>query len=475
MIVAEDYDLVILGGGTGGYVAAIRAAQLGLKTAIVENEKLGGTCLHRGCIPSKALLRSAEVYRQTKEASTFGIDTKDTVLNFTKVQERKTAIVDRLHQGVQGLMKKGKIDVFEGYGRILGPSIFSPIPGTISVEFESGEENAMLTPKNVIIATGSKPRSLIGLPKDGKDVMSSDEALEMETLPKSILIIGGGVIGIEWASMLRDFDVEVTVIEYGKEILPTEDTAIAKEMERLLKKKGIHFVKNANVLGETLEKSDGISIQAEIKGETQTFYAEKMLVSVGREGNVTNIGLDNTDIIVENGFIQTNANYQTKNSHIYAIGDVIGGMQLAHVAEHEGLTAVEHIANENPEPLDYQSIPSCIYSNPEAASVGLTEQQAKNKGFDIKVGKFPFSANGKALVYGESDGFVKMIADKNTDDLLGVHMIGPHVTDMISEAGLAKVLDATPWEIASSIHPHPTLSEGIGEAALAVDGKQIHG
>lgn len=472
---AEDYDLVILGGGTGGYVAAIRASQLGLKTAIVENEKLGGTCLHRGCIPSKALLRSAEVYRQTKEASTFGIDTTDATLNFEQVQTRKSNIVNKLHQGVQGLMKKGKIDVYEGYGRILGPSIFSPIPGTISVEYANGDENTMLTPKNVIIATGSKPRSLPGLEIDGKFVLSSDEALEMETLPKSILIIGGGVIGIEWASMLSDFDVQVTVVEYANQILPTEDIAIAKEMEKLLKKKGIEFIKEAKVLGETVEKDDKVSIQVEIKGENQTFSADKMLVSVGREAKVKNIGLENTDIVVENGFIQTNTSYQTKNTHIYAIGDCIGGMQLAHVAEHEGMTAVEHIANNNPAPIDYDAVPSCIYSNPEAASVGLTENQAQEQGFDIKVGKFPFAAIGKALVYGESDGFIKIIADKNTDDLLGVHMIGPNVTDLISEAGLAKILDATPWEIASSIHPHPTLSEGIAEAALAVDGKQIHG
>lgn len=472
---AEDYDLVILGGGTGGYVAAIRASQLGLKTAIVENEKLGGTCLHRGCIPSKALLRSAEVYRQTKEASTFGIDTTNATLNFEQVQTRKSNIVNKLHQGVQGLMKKGKIDVYEGYGRILGPSIFSPIPGTISVEYANGDENTMLTPKNVIIATGSKPRSLPGLEIDGKFVLSSDEALEMEALPKSILIIGGGVIGIEWASMLSDFDVQVTVVEYADQILPTEDIAIAKEMEKLLKKKGIEFIKEAKVLGETVEKDGKVSIQVEIKGENQTFSADKMLVSVGREAKVKNIGLENTDIVVENGFIQTNTSYQTKNTHIYAIGDCIGGMQLAHVAEHEGMTAVEHIANNNPAPIDYDAVPSCIYSNPEAASVGLTESQAKEQGFDIKVGKFPFAAIGKALVYGESDGFIKIIADKNTDDLLGVHMIGPNVTDLISEAGLAKILDATPWEIASSIHPHPTLSEGIAEAALAVDGKQIHG
>ena len=473
--VSKDYDLVILGGGTGGYVAAIRAAQLGLQVAIVEKSKLGGTCLHRGCIPSKALLRSAEVYKQTKEAAQYGIDTSEVSLNFRKVQERKDSIIKTLHQGVQGLMKKGKIDVFNGYGRILGPSIFSPVAGTISIEYESGEENTMIVPKNVLIATGSRPRTLGSLEYDGEYVLSSDEALEMQELPSSIVIVGGGVIGIEWASMLADFGVEVTVIEYLDRILPTEDEAIGKEVERLLKKKGITFVKNAKVLDDTLKKDKGISIEVEMADGKEIYQADKMLVSIGREANINNIGLDNTDIIVENGVIQTNDLYQTKESHIYAIGDVIGGMQLAHVASHEGIVAVESIANKAPDPIEYNNIPSCVYSNPEIASVGLTEEQAKEEGFEIKVGKFPFKAIGKALVHGDSEGFVKVIADKKTEDLLGIHMVGPHVTDMVSEAGLAKVLDATPWEISQTIHPHPSLSEVMGEAALAVDGKQIHG
>jgi dihydrolipoamide dehydrogenase len=472
---ATDYDLVILGGGTGGYVAAIRASQLGMKVAIVEKSELGGTCLHRGCIPSKALLRSAEVFRQTKEAEEFGIITEAPSINFTKVQKRKSSIIQKLHQGVQGLMKKGKIDVYEGFGRILGPSIFSPMPGTISVEYESGEENTMLIPNNVLIATGSKPKSMPGLEMDGDMVMSSDDALQMESLPASIIIIGGGVIGIEWASMLADFGVEVTVIEYGNQILPTEDTAVAKEVEKLLNKRGITFVKEAKTLTDTLTKDDEVSFEAEVNGKTESFHADKMLVSVGREANTTNIGLENTDISLENGVIQTNEFYQTKESHIYAIGDVIGGMQLAHVASHEGITSVEHMANQNPFPIDYNNVPSCIYSSPEVASVGMTEKQAKENGFDIKTGKFPFQAIGKALVHGESDGFVKIIADGKTEDILGVHMVGPHVTDMISEAGLAKVLDATPWEVGHAIHPHPTLSEVMGEAALAVEGNQIHG
>jgi len=473
-IMSKEYDLVILGGGTGGYVAAIRASQLGLKVAVVEKGKLGGTCLHAGCIPSKALLRSAEVYATTKRSEEFGVITKDVSLDFSKVQERKAKITEQLYKGVQHLMKQGKIDVVDGYGRILGPSIFSPMPGTISVEMNNGEENEMLIPKNVIIATGSRPRSLPGLEIDGEYVLTSDEALQMESLPKSIVIVGGGVIGIEWASMLHDFGVEVTVLEYANRILPTEDHEISKEMQRLLKKKGVKIVTGAKVLPETLEKGEGISIQAEQKGEIKSFSAEKVLVSVGRQANVENIGLENTEILVEKGYIKTNEYFQTKESHIYAIGDVIGGLQLAHVASHEGIVAVEHIAGENPMPIDYSLVSKCVYSNPEVASVGFTEEEAKEKGYTVKVGKFSFRAIGKALVFGESDGFVKLVVDEVTDDLLGVHMIGPHVTDMISEAGLARVLDATPWEVAHTIHPHPTLSEAIGEAALAVDGKAIH-
>ncbi|MGG3139141.1 dihydrolipoyl dehydrogenase [Bacillus subtilis] len=472
---ATEYDVVILGGGTGGYVAAIRAAQLGLKTAVVEKEKLGGTCLHKGCIPSKALLRSAEVYRTAREADQFGVETAGVSLNFEKVQQRKQAVVDKLAAGVNHLMKKGKIDVYTGYGRILGPSIFSPLPGTISVERGNGEENDMLIPKQVIIATGSRPRMLPGLEADGKSVLTSDEALQMEELPQSIIIVGGGVIGIEWASMLHDFGVKVTVIEYADRILPTEDLEISKEMESLLKKKGIQFITGAKVLPDTMTKtSDDISIQAEKDGETVTYSAEKMLVSIGRQANIEGIGLENTDIVTENGMISVNESCQTKESHIYAIGDVIGGLQLAHVASHEGIIAVEHFAGLNPHPLDPTLVPKCIYSSPEAASVGLTEDEAKANGHNVKIGKFPFMAIGKALVYGESDGFVKIVADRDTDDILGVHMIGPHVTDMISEAGLAKVLDATPWEIGQTIHPHPTLSEAIGEATLAADGKAIH-
>lgn len=472
----REYDIVILGGGTGGYVAAIRAAQLGLKTALVEKEKLGCTCLHKGCIPSKALLKSAEVYNTAKHhAADYGVHTEKVTLDFKRVQDRKNGIIKQLHQGVQGLMKKGKIDVFNGFGRMLGPSIFSPMPGTISVEMSNGEENEILILKHLIIATGSTPKSLPGLELDEKTIMSSDGALEMEELPKSIIIIGGGVIGIEWASMLNDFGVEVTVLEYADEIIPTEDIDISKEMKKLLSKKGVKFVTGAKVLSETVEKEEGsVTISAKVGGNTETFTAEKMLVSVGRQANINDIGLNNTEIEVENGVIKTRPTYQTKENHIYAIGDVIGGLQLAHVASHEGIQAVEHIAGIKQQPIDYSKIARCIYSSPEVSSVGITEQQAKDQGYKVKTGKFPFMAIGKSLVNGNSDGFVKIIADEETDDILGVHMIGENVTELISEAGLAMVLDATPWEIATTIHPHPSLSEVMGEAALAVDKKAIH-
>ena len=471
---ATEYDLVILGGGTGGYVAAIRASQLGLKVAIVEKGKVGGTCLHAGCIPSKALLRSAEVYQTIKHAAEFGIEVSESRLNFLKAQERKETIVEQLYKGVQYLIKQGKIDLYKGFGRILGPSIFSPMPGTISVEMNSGEENEMLLPKNVIIATGSRPKSLQGMKIDGEFVMTSDEALQLKELPSSLLVIGGGVIGVEWASMMADFGVDVTIVEYADRIIPTEDRDISKEMQRLLKKKGIKIITKAKILPETLKIETEATISAERNGDLEEYKADKILVSVGRQANVEGIGLQNTDIRVEKGVIEVNEFFQTAESHIYAIGDVIGGLQLAHVASHEGITAVEHIANQSPHPLQYDLISRCIYSSPEAASVGITEEEAIERGHKVKVGKFPFKAIGKALVHGKSDGFVKMISDEETDDLLGVHMIGPHVTDMISEAGLALILNATAWEVAQTIHPHPSLTEAIGEAALAVDGKAIH-
>lgn len=472
----KEYDLVILGGGIGGYVAAIRASQLGMKVAIVEKRKLGGTCLHHGCIPSKALLRTAELYRQTKSYKQFGIELSNVQINFSSAQARKNKVIHSLYQGVKSIVNKEHIDVYHGFGRILGPSIFSPIPGTISVEYENEDENTLLVPKNVLIATGSKPKSISELEVDGKNILHSDQALELKKLPKSMVIIGAGVIGIEWASLLQDLGVEVTVVESSETILIHEDDDIRKEAHKLLKARGIQFLTKASIDPESLQMNEqGISIHLNHQGETKVLNAEKILVSVGREANIAEIGLANTSIDVQNNVIVTNDMYQTKESHIYAIGDCIGGMQLAHVASAEGIVAVEHMAGMNPDPLVENNIPSCIYAYPEIARVGLTEQMALDKGYTIKVGTFPFQGIGKAHVQGETNGFTKVIVDKETEDILGVHMIGPHVTDMIAEAGLAKTLDATAWEMSKTIHPHPTLSEGVFEAALAVDDFQIHG
>ncbi|CAH0118619.1 Dihydrolipoyl dehydrogenase [Paenibacillus sp. CECT 9249] len=468
------YDVAVLGGGIGGYTAAISAAQAGKTVAIIEKDLLGGTCLHRGCIPSKSYLRSAELFAAMKESEQYGIVTDGVRLDFGKVAERKQNIVDQLHRGLQYLMNKNKIDVLQGKGRIIGPSIFSPKSGALAVELADGEMETVVS-TNLIIATGSRPRELPGLPFDGVHVMSSDDALRMSEIPESIVIIGGGVIGVEWASMLCDFGVSVTIVEAAPQLLPAEDGDIARELQRLLSRRGVKVLTNAAVAADTYRTDNGqIVIEASHEGQPATLKADKLLVSIGRQANVEHIGLENTDIQVRDGVILVNGSMQTTEPHIYAVGDVNGGLQLAHAAGHEGILAVKHLNGEAVQSYAHHLIPRCIYSRPEVASVGWTEKQALERGHAVKKAKVPFSAIGKALVYGDSDGFVKVIADRNTNDILGVHMIGPHVTDLISEAQLAQILDATPWEVGQSIHPHPTLSEIIGETMLALDGKSIN-
>ncbi|MEK3792537.1 dihydrolipoyl dehydrogenase [Paenibacillus sp. FSL R7-0204] len=466
-------DVAILGGGTGGYVAAIRAAQLGKSVVVIEMDKLGGTCLHRGCIPSKSLLRSAEVLAEINESESYGIETTGTKLVFPKVQQRKEAVVEQLHQGVQYLMRKHKIQVLKGKGRIIGPSIFSPRSGAVAVELENGEMETVVS-TNLIIATGSRPRVLPGLVPDGKVILSSEEALTLEELPASIIIVGGGVIGVEWASMLADFGVQVTVVEAAGQLLPQEDEEVARELLRLLKKRGVRVLTGTTVDAETRTVSEtGITIEARKGEQSQTLSADKLLVSVGRVANIENLGLENTDIRFDTGVIAVNANMQTGEPHIYAIGDCIGGLQLAHAASHEGIRAVNHLAGEALHPYETHLVPRCVYTRPEVASVGYTEKEAKQLGRETVTGKFPFSAIGKAIVYGMKDGFVKVVADAKNGDILGVQMIGPHVTDLIGEAALAQILDATPWEVGEAVHAHPTLSEVLGEAMLAVDGRAI--
>lgn len=472
----KDYDLVVLGGGTGGYVAAIRASQLGMKVALVEAKKLGGTCLHRGCIPTKTLLRTAELYRNTSLAQQYGIEVTVDHINFNKVKENTNHTIKQLHSGINILMEKNHIDVYKGYGRILGPSIFSPLPGTISIEYNTGEENTMLVPKYVLIATGSQPRSLPNIETDGTVVMNSNDVLEMDALPKSIVIIGGGVIGIEWASLLVDLGVKVTVVESETNILMSEDNDIRKEVEKQLNKRGITIYTESKLETDSVNiKNNEVTVSVNVKGKQVDLVADKMLISIGRQPNIIDIGLQNTNINTESGFIHVDEHYRTKDQHIYAIGDCIGGLQLAHVASEEGIHAVEHMAGEKVVPLDNTNIPMNIYSYPEVAKIGLTEQQAKERYKKIDVGMFPFQGIGKAHVFGEVHGFVKIITHRDTEDILGIHIVGPQATELIGEASVAKFLNATAWELSKTVHPHPSLAEIFKEAALATERKQIHG
>lgn len=468
-------DVAVLGGGTGGYIAAIRAAQAGKQVVIIEQDKLGGTCLHRGCIPSKALLRSAELYAQMKNSEEYGIASGEVTLLYPKVQQRKQAIVDQLHKGVQGLMRKNKIQVLEGRGRVIGPSIFSPKSGAVAVELNN-EEMETVVPANLIIATGSRPRVLAGLQPDGVHVLSSDEALTLEELPTSMLIVGGGVIGVEWASLLQDFGVRVTLVEAADQLLPSEDGEVSRELRKQLERRGITVMTGVKVLADTVETSDqGIQISVQNGEKNERLEADKILVSIGRQANVENIGLENTDIaLTKEGYIRVNEHMQTTEPHIYAIGDCIGGLQLAHAASHEGLSAVEHIIGTPSHSYEESQVPRCVYTRPEVASVGLTEQEAKKKGRNTKTAKVPFAAIGKALVQGEKEGFLKLVADADTDDLIGVQIIGAHATELIAQAALAQLLDATPWEIGQAVFAHPSLSEIFGEAALAVDGRALN-
>lgn len=468
-------DVAVLGGGTGGYIAAIRAAQAGKQVVIIEQDKLGGTCLHRGCIPSKALLRSAELYAQMKNSEEYGIASSEVTLLYPKVQQRKQAIVDQLHKGVQALMRKNKIQVLEGRGRVIGPSIFSPKSGAVAVELNNDEMETVV-PANLIIATGSRPRTLTGLRPDGVRVLSSDEALTLEELPASILIVGGGVIGVEWASLLHDFGVQVTLVEAADQLLPSEDSEISRELCKQLERRGVTVMTGVKVLADTYESTEqGIQISIQNGDKNERLEAEKILVSIGRQANVENIGLENTDIaLTKEGYIRVNEHMQTTEPHIYAIGDCIGGLQLAHAASHEGLIAVGHLNGEPSHSYSESQVPRCVYTRPEVASVGYTEQEAKKKGRNTKTSKVPFAAIGKALVQGEKEGFLKLVVDADTEDLIGVQIIGAHATELIAQAVLAQLLDATAWEIGQTVFAHPSLSEIFGEAALAVDGRALN-
>jgi dihydrolipoamide dehydrogenase len=459
------YDIIVLGSGPGGYVAAIRASQLGFKTAVIEKEHLGGICLNWGCIPTKALLKSAQVFDYLKHASDYGITTSGVDKDFNAVIQRSRGVADGMSKGIQFLMKKNKIDVIDGFGKLK--------PGKkIDVKSEDGKTTEY-SADHIIIATGARSRELPNLPQDGKKVIGYRQAMNLPTQPKSLIVVGSGAIGVEFAHFYNAMGTEVTIVEFLPNIVPLEDEDISKQMERSMKKAGVKIMTNSSV--ESIDTS-GNGVKATVKtakGE-EIIEAEIVLSAVGIKTNIENIGLEEVGIATDRDKILVNDFYQTNIPGYYAIGDVVPGQALAHVASAEGITCVEKIAGIHVDKIDYGNIPGCTYATPEIASVGLTEKQAKEKGYELKIGKFPFSASGKAKAAGTPDGFVKVIFDAKYGEWLGCHMIGAGVTDMIAEAVVARKLETTGHEIIKSIHPHPTMSEAIMEAAADAYGEVIH-
>jgi dihydrolipoamide dehydrogenase len=456
----SKYDVIVLGSGPGGYVTAIRASQLGLKTAVIEKENLGGVCLNWGCIPTKALLKSAQVFEYLKHANDYGLTVKDYDKDFDAVVNRSRGVADGMSKGVQFLMKKNKIDVINGFGKLK--------PGkTVDVE---GKE---YTADHIIIATGARSRELPSLPQDGKKVIGYRQAMTLKKQPKKMIVVGSGAIGVEFAYFYNSMGTEVTVVEYLPNIVPVEDEEVSKQLERSFKKSGINVMTSAEV---TQVDTSGKGVKATIKtkkGE-EVIEADIVLSAVGIKTNIENIGLEDVGIAVDRDKILVNDYYQTNIPGYYAIGDVTPGQALAHVASAEGILCVEKIAGMHVDAIDYGNIPGCTYCSPEIASVGLTEKQAKEKGYDIKVGKFPFSASGKASAGGNKDGFVKVIFDAKYGEWLGCHMIGAGVTDMIAEAVLGRKLETTGHEVLKTVHPHPTMSEAVMEAVADAYDEVIH-
>ena len=464
----EQFDVTIIGSGPGGYVAAIRAGQLGLKTAIVEKDKrLGGTCTLRGCIPTKQLLMSAHIYEQMQHAADFGVQASAIQLAFADVQKRKDKVVMKNSKGIEYLMKKNKITVFSGAGRLAGP-------GKIEVSAADGQKQTILT-KNVIIATGSVVRPIPGFDTDGNHVVNSDHILELKDVPKSLIVMGAGAVGVEFASVYSRFGATTTIVELLPRLVPLEDEEVSKELERSFRKRGIKAQVDTKL--EKLEKSEGsVRVTGKTsKGEAVELEAEMLLVAVGRMPYTDGLGLETTKVKVEKGFVQVNEFQQTAEPGIYAIGDVVPTPLLAHLASKEGIVAVETIAgHKDVRPINLRLVPSCTYCDPEIGSVGLTEAKARELGYDVKVGRFPFSASGKARILGEEEGFVKIVSEKKYDEILGVHIIGAHATELIAEACVAMQLESTAEELGRTMHAHPTVSEAVMEAAEGVEGLAIH-
>ena len=460
----RQFDVAVIGGGPGGYVAAIRASQLGMKVAVIERDKLGGVCLNWGCIPTKALLKNAEIFQHFKHADEWGITYKDLQFDFPKIIARSRKVAQLNSKGVEYLFKKNKIEHISGFGKLLGS-------GKVEVS-NGGKVSETVSAKHIIVATGARARTIPGVAIDGKQIISSTEAMSLQSLPKSMIVIGAGAIGVEFAYFYNAFGTKVTIVEMLPNILPVEDKELSKLLESSFKKSGVEIFTETKVESVTTGKE--VSVAISTKEGKKTLKADVALMAIGVQGNVENIGLEKLGVKVEKGWIQVDDFGKTNVPGIYALGDVAGSPWLAHVASKEGIICVEAIAGKNPQPIDYDNIPGCTYCQPQVASLGLTEEKALAAGYQIKVGRFPFSASGKARAIGATEGLVKLIFDAKYGELLGAHILGSEATEMIAELGAAKTLETTVDGIAKTIHAHPTLSEAIMEAAENAYGHSIH-
>lgn len=458
-----DYDVVVIGAGPGGYVAAIRAAQLGMSTAVIEDDNLGGVCLNWGCIPSKALLRNAEVLELVQNAGEYGITVGDISHDYGKAIDRSRQVVGRLTGGIGSLFRKNGVEHISGYGTLRGA-------GSITID---GAERA-ISADNIIVATGARARQIPGIPVDGETILTSREAIVLREVPDRVVIVGGGAIGVEFADIYHSYGSEVTIVEMLPSLVPLEDEEVSQTLERAFRRRGIGYRTGATVQGITVEEGVAIVTVADADGAESEIECDKVLVAIGVQGNSEGIGLETAGVNTERGFIPVDDHMRTNVPGVYAIGDVTGKLPLAHVASAQAVTAAEAIAGMNPMPLDYTYMPRATYCRPQIASFGLTERQAAEAGYSFKIGRFPMAASGKALAMGESGGMVKLVVDDEVGELLGAHMIGPEATELLGEVGLSRLLEGTTTELGWLVHPHPTISETIKEAALAIEGEAIH-